>query len=417
MKLNMLIAGCLVALGLVFLDRDGMAAQPSRPFPQHVAYAAGSIKPNHVDQATMDAAVGRLYTQWKNGFLRSGCASGHYHVWHGGYGGGGTAARTVSVSEGHGYGMIIAALMAGRDPAAQTIFNGFHAYFRAHPSRNHKDLMAWQQLEGCIDSKDADSATDGDLDIAYALLLAHRQWGSGETVDYKAEALKVIAAIRAKEVNPTSKVVQLGDWVDPGQKLHYHATRSSDWMPGHFKAFDAAAGGGAWAPTVNATYGLLATMQRKFAPATGLVPDFVVRTNATPVPAAAGFLGEETGDKYGWNACRVPWRIGADFLHSGDRRAYDALRKLEDWAVAKTGRNPAKLRAVYTLAGKPVETYSDLAFTAPIAVGAMIDPHYQTWLNALWDELVNAGFDRNDYYGNTLRLLAVLMISGNWWAP
>ncbi len=41
-------------------------------------------------------------------------------------------------------------------------------------------LMAWQQSDdgkALIDSNGADSATDGDLDIAYALLLADR---SGE---------------------------------------------------------------------------------------------------------------------------------------------------------------------------------------------------------------------------------------------
>ncbi len=44
--------------------------------------------------------------------------------------------------------------------------------------------MAWQQVKdksGKIINTpgDADSATDGDMDIAYSLLMAHRQWGSG----------------------------------------------------------------------------------------------------------------------------------------------------------------------------------------------------------------------------------------------
>jgi len=52
-----------------------------------------------------------------------------------------------------------------------------------------------------VDREGADSATDGDLDIAYALLLADNQWGSSGSVDYKAEALAVLSDILDKEVN------------------------------------------------------------------------------------------------------------------------------------------------------------------------------------------------------------------------
>ena len=36
--------------------------------------------------------------------------------------------------------------------------------------------MAWAQNQSCQNVSGPDSATDGDLDIAYALLLADRQW-------------------------------------------------------------------------------------------------------------------------------------------------------------------------------------------------------------------------------------------------
>jgi endo-1,4-beta-D-glucanase Y len=39
--------------------------------------------------------------------------------------------------------------------------------------------MDWQQVS-CKDSPstDDDAASDGDIDIAFSLLLAHKQWGS-----------------------------------------------------------------------------------------------------------------------------------------------------------------------------------------------------------------------------------------------
>jgi len=42
---------------------------------------------------------------------------------------------------------------------------------------------------------DFDSAADGDLDIAYALLLADRQWGSCGTVNYLLEAQRVLVDV------------------------------------------------------------------------------------------------------------------------------------------------------------------------------------------------------------------------------
>ena len=39
------------------------------------------------------------------------------------------------------------------------------------------------------------SATDGDMDIAYSLLLADKQWGSDGEIDYLKQGKKVIDAI------------------------------------------------------------------------------------------------------------------------------------------------------------------------------------------------------------------------------
>lgn len=53
--------------------------------------------------------------------------------------------------------------------------------------------MAWFQTKSCTSAEGADSASDGDLDIAYPLLLADKQWGSCGAIDYAAEAQQVRA--------------------------------------------------------------------------------------------------------------------------------------------------------------------------------------------------------------------------------
>ncbi len=72
------------------------------------------------------------------------------------------------------------AFMAGHDPQAQASFNALLAWFHAHPSGLTRGLMSWQQVEGCLDVPgENDSASDGDLDIAYALLLGRQTVGQG----------------------------------------------------------------------------------------------------------------------------------------------------------------------------------------------------------------------------------------------
>src|SRR5690606_23482876 len=115
------------------------------------------------------------------------------------------AARTQSgnltVSEAHGYGMMLAALMAGHDPDARAVFDGMFAFFREHPSLLTPSLMAWYQKTSCGSAQGADSASDGDLDIAFALLLADKQWGSCGPIDYAAEAAAILAGIASGEVD------------------------------------------------------------------------------------------------------------------------------------------------------------------------------------------------------------------------
>ena len=96
------------------------------------------------------------------------------------------------VSEGQGYGMVIVALMAGHDPAAQERFDGLARYALDHPSSVDERLVGWAQDARCRDVEGGDSATDGDLDAAYGLLLAHAQWGSGGAIDYLGAARRML---------------------------------------------------------------------------------------------------------------------------------------------------------------------------------------------------------------------------------
>ena len=388
---------------------------PLRPFPQHTAYTAGTIKPQH-PQAALDAAVLAGFRTWKKAYLKSGCGAGRYYVDPGPDVSGGKLARSISISEGHGYGMVITAFMAGADPDARQIFDGLYAFFRDHPSAGSPDLMAWKQLEGCanIDLRNTSSATDGDMDIAYALLLADRQWGSDGAINYKQAALQVIAALKSETLNPNTHTLLLGDWVSPND-AKYRGTRSSDFMPEHLRAYAAASGDAEWTRVADATYTLIANMQRAASPGSGLLPDFIEDIATKPRPADPGFLETDADGRYGYNACRVPWRIATDYLLAGDQRAQTVVRPINTWLRTATGGDPYNVMGGYKLDGTAAVNYYEPAFAAPFAVGTMVDVENQEWLNAAWKRLTDGTSD--GYYSDTLNMQALIVMSGNWWSP
>ena len=64
----------------------------------------------------------------------------------------------------------------GADPDAQLIFDGLYRYVSSHGVAAQPSLMAWAQDAACHTAPGATTATDADLDIAYArsLIAIHR---------------------------------------------------------------------------------------------------------------------------------------------------------------------------------------------------------------------------------------------------
>ncbi len=402
---------------------DGAApVADGHPFGSHgFPYAPGVIVPSD-SQTARDDATAQFYDAWKKKYLIKDCGPDRYYIATTLDGsGGGQGDTSITVSEGMGYGMLAAALMEGHDPDARKIFDGLYLFFRDHPSSNSPDLMAWNQVKGCGNNPTdgSDSATDGDLDIAYALVLASHHWPSGP-IDYAAEARKVIAAVKTHDVNPKTKLVTLGDWAGPDDEEHYYGTRPSDFMTDHFRAFGRVTQSSDWDAVVDAHYSLVATMQGSWSKETGLLPDFISDTNTSaPKPARADFLEGGNDGNYAWNSCRVPWRLGTDFVVSGEARAKSALTALNAWVRKATGNSPGKIDAGYLLNGTPTTASIEnaLAFVAPFGVSAMVDASNQAWLDAIWKLIVSRGVNDDNYFGNSIKLLTMIVMSGNWWAP
>ncbi|WP_150267903.1 glycosyl hydrolase family 8 [Paenibacillus tepidiphilus] len=390
-------------LALFLLPAGSAFAAVNKPFPQHTAYTAGTIKPNHVTQTVMDNAVKTKWDAWKAAYLKP-AGTGKYYVKYN--------AAGETVSEAHGYGMLFTVLMAGYDTNAQTYFNGLYNYYTAHPSSINSYLMAWKQNSSFQNIEGDDSAADGDMDIAYALLLAHKQWGSTGTVNYLQAATNIINAIMNNDINQSQWTIRLGDWASSG--TYNTATRTSDFMLNHLKGFKAATGDARWQSVIDKTYSIIGSLYTGYSSTTGLLPDFSVYSGGVYKPAAANFLEDANDGHYNYNACRTPWRITTDYLLTGDNRALAQLTQLNSWIKTKTGSNPANIVDGYKLGGTTFGSYNSGAFYAPFGVSAMISSSNQSWLNALWTHTAGSGAE--DYYEDSIKLFSMIVMSGNWWA-
>lgn len=326
----------------------------------------------------------------------------------------------VTVSEAHGYGMLITVCMADYDSEAKEIFDGMYRFFKAHPSGIAPNLMSWQQCDNgsaLVDGvfSGSDSASDGDMDIAYALLLADKQWGSGGEISYLDEAIAVINDIMKYEVNKVDWLVQLGDWVSyskPGSKYH-DAARPSDFIMQYFPVFEQATGDNRWGQVYDGTYDVIMQLTNDYD--TGLLPDFITKDSSGKyVPAEPHFLEAETDGRYAYNSCRTPWRIGVDYLINKEARAKVITEKMTNWIVGETGGVASKIVAGYQLDGTPAVSYRDLCFTAPFLVAAKCEQD-KNWENSVWNATVNYG--SSVYYGETIKMLCMITYSDLWLVP
>lgn len=363
-----------------------------------------------------------FYEQWKQTYVvQDSYVSGEpqYYVYYGEEKYSGGQPVEVTVSEAHGYGMLITACLADYDSEAHELFDGMYRYYKAHPSSIGPNLMSWQQIDNgkaIVDASGSDSAADGDMDIAYSLLIADSVWGSDGEINYKQAAVDVINDIMTYEVNKTDWIIQLGDWAYGSKEgdEYYAATRASDFIMQYMPVFAEAADDERWLNVYESTYDIINSITADYD--TGLLPDFIVKDSSGRfVPAKENFLEDVTDGMYAYNSCRTPWRISMDYLVNGNESAKAFSDKLNAWITKKTGGNPENILAGYKIDGTDYADYEDLCFTVPFLISAMTDEKYSDWKNSLWEYISDYGEDV--YYGDTIKMLCMISYSGMWKVP
>jgi len=294
------------------------------------------------------------------------------------------------------------------------------------------------------DPEDGDSAADGDMDIIYSLIIADRQWGSDGSYNYLEIARTMLADLWQYCVHPAYKTMLLGDWASKGgdkgnpalAAIQMNATRPSDFIISHLKAYKAIDSAHNWQEVIDATYGVIkdvyADVKVKHGGGRGLLPDFVIRNNAKTawVVPEGHVLEEDTDGSYSYNSCRIPWRLGTDYLLYGGNATlagYDTfaetIQPLDKLAAEIYEKSNLDTFGPLTITGDGVwntdnwdEFWDDpQSFTAPFLVTAAA-ANNKDLVNEMWkwDGLKEFWCDT---WGDYIKMLVMLTASGNYWKP
>jgi endoglucanase len=262
----------------------------------------------------------------------------------------------ITTSEGQSYTMMRAVWMDD-----QETFQKSWQWTKDNLQRDDS-LMAWKfgEIEngryGILESIGGqNTATDADVDIAFALLMAAGRW---KEPSYKWDALPIISAIWNEEV-----VTINGKPILTANNLEKNNTASvivnpSYFSPYAYRVFAKADPTHNWNAVVDSSYELLfastdSTLNKQTS--SGLVPDWI-RVDRT---TSAVTVDPALSTNYGFEALRTPWRLALDHKWYGEPRAKQVLSKfslLHDEYV-----NNGKIFAAYTHDGKPAVDYESPA--------------------------------------------------------
>ncbi len=240
-------------------------------------------------------------------------------------------SRACTVSEGIGYGMLLANFQNDLDTYTR-LWN----YSRSMRDYNNSALTPWLTYTFHFNILDESSATDADLDIAASLVLMYYKT---MVPDYLADALVIINGIWNEEVNKTNFLLYSGNtsmWTKAGSEV-YNLSYFSPVALRLFAMVDPDPTHN-WTAVLDAMYALLASAQ---AAGTGVFPDWC---NAAGIPTESpNGDSKKTYWTFNKESVRIPWRIAWDYYWYQDPRDAAILNTLNNFIVAKSGGDPESL--------------------------------------------------------------------------
>lgn len=366
------------------------------PFPQNRGVGACSLPAENRNSDVIAA-----FEKWKAATVTSDGANGHLRV-----------KRLATdpklelgstVSEGIAYGMLIAVYMN-----EQTMFDEFWKYSQQWLDEN--GLMHWYINAAGTEVLGSGAASDADEDIAWALIMADRQWGgSGSLDDTYANLAKVqIDRVWEHEVLD-GKLFKAGDTWGGWAEVNV-----SYFAPSYYRTFADVSGNAGWLDVVQTTYDTLANSLREENgnSTNGLVPAWCTSDGE---PNNNVWQDGSAPTHYQYDSCRTPFRIGLDYCFHSETRAREYVEKTTGFFSAIGAAN---IVDGYELDGTPRPEFGNgqsAAFVGPAAVGGMYTPEHGQFVQEAYDQvkkldLVVGG----EYYDLSWTVISLLMMTGNF---
>ncbi len=372
MKLQPILQICL----LFFTSL--LSAQTAKyPFPQNVTYPYGVIS-----KKISNEFVQTWYDKWKTKYLQQ--CNGNIRP--------GVSPLDKSLVEAQGFAMVAVAYMGDKD-----IFDKLYSFYKTKVNSTACGLMNWKVNCSGFESNGMGAATDGDVDVACALIVADWQWpGSG--YDKKAKDLiKILEGM----VTECSGISTLYPGCNGGNKWGgCQETDISYYTPAFFRYYAKYSDKPEfWIKLADDTQKIRDNAANKN---TGLVPDWQSASGTAGAGSRKGY--------YSFDAQRAPYKQTMDYLWHGTKAAGEWAKKLSSWAY-KTG--VSSLKDEYNLDGSARGSNHNMAAIGSFAVSAMANT--QEVADKFAEEVLKL---RDEYwYSGYLGNLYLLALTGNMWNP
>ena len=373
----------LLLLSIAFLCLKSHSQ--TQPFPANKSYLYGIAATN---KSSQDAK--NNYDIWKTNFVED-CANQRKRIKF--------DNPSQTVSEGIGYGMLLSVYMADK-----TLFDGLWLYYK--DNRNSNGVMNWR-INGCSGVDGANGATDAELDVAFALIVADYQWGSTANINYKTDAKTLIAAVKAHEIEANTFVLKPGDQFGGSQ-----ITNPSYFSPAYYRAFGTFTNDVTfWNQVAAKSYAIINNNLTVNNAVGGLVSDWCTESGAYS-SQAGGY--NNAGKSYTYDAARTPWRIAVDYLWHGNADAKTYSKKSSDFVRINLGGS-ANIKDGYNQDGSLRGQWHNATFVGAFACAAMAGEN-QAHLNTSYTDLNNLN-EPNSYFNQTLKTLYSFLLTGNFYLP
>jgi len=335
------------------------------PFPQHRASSSCIYPPTCSDN---DMAMG--WAAYKTQLIVADGTDGSMRVTR-------PSDGNDTVSEGISYGMLFAVYMNDK-----TTFDALWKYEQKH--LNTHGLMNWR-INASGTTAGNNSATDADEDIAFALVMADKQWGG-----YTTTATNMLNTVAMWDFG-TDGTIKGGDF--------YVAVNPSYIAPAFYRVFAAyvsdATQRARWTTILDKNYEILAMVQNA---TNGLVPDWSA--------------GPATNTSYGYDATRTPYRVALDACWSNDPRAKAFSQKIGGFFAGIGATNIVDGYSVST--GMPTSSNKNSVFIGPAGAAGMASNQPQLVADAYTRVAADAKGANASYYDRSWALFTVMLMTGNF---